>query len=195
MVKEKSSPNWLFGLGYIFVASIILMNYLYQKTEFRVSKPSSGKTTTSSSQEGPDPDSLLNKLEEERRINREMSAMINSLQASIKYGHGHDYSGDGDKKPETLPIELTFEEIMKNGLPDLIQVSLHKMGSPTPTAKRNPFLPFYDTSTQATKARKESSASPVQPTIFRLKTDPKVPLPLQNTWNVPVIFDSEYQNK
>jgi len=195
-MKEKTSPNWLFGLGYLFVASIILLNYISQKTDLRSSNSSNEKQIMSSVEDQAEQDILQKQLKEERRINREMSEMINNLQTAIKYsGTGfHDSSGSGsDSTP--LPSEFTFEEILQHGLPNLTQASLPSKGPPENTSsKRNPFLPFYQAPAEKSPVLKELVPTPVPQNIFKLKADPKIPLPLQNTWNVPVIFEGQTQN-
>jgi hypothetical protein len=184
MAKDRTTGNWLLGLGYLMVAFVILLNYIGQKGEAK------GPTkATSIQREQAETNVLQSQLVEQKRINREMSEMITNMQSAIKSG-GHYTPSTVSGSGSSAIGDQNFEDVLANGLP-LITASSASDPAPQaapahPTAK-NPFLPFYDPATQAKKD--EDPAGSVEPTSS-LRPDPLIPLLLHNTWTPSRLSDS-----
>lgn len=182
MVRGKASSNWVLGIGYLLMASIILFNYIRQKPETR----SHPVKSEEADKDNPDLESLKKQLLEERRVNREMSEMLAKVQSVIRAG--------GSTIPESarasLPaIEMTADEILngifRHGFPRLeILAQTPQEGPPRSADGRNPFLPYYE----RTKYRNPGFFQ--APKTPKKNLDSRIPLFLQNTWNKPVVYES-----
>lgn len=170
----------MIGIGYILVASIILLNYIAQRSEIRQAKvrtllsgsqPENGVQTAA-----PDMEILQKQLDEERRVRREMTEMLNRLQRGN--------SANSTAGAETAPSE----ESARANLPLLREGLLSTETRPIapPPSGRNPFLPFFS------QPSNPVAMDPHQgPTVSfaQLRSNPVVPLPLTGSWLPIKVYD------
>jgi len=171
--REKTSMSWVLSLGYLFVALIILINYISQKSEQKT-LPAVGIKKLTTEYENPEFDKLKAQLSDERRVNREMSEMIQRLQNEIKFHSREIWSDSPASYGANLGREQLIEEMVTKGTFDLNHFLKSSLNSQpiVLSSGRNPFIPYE------TKKRiigPIDGNSPAQ--THRFKTDPKVPIP------------------
>ena len=187
MAKTQPSSNWVIALGYILVASTILLNYIAQRTETRQAKVKtmlSGngiQLDTPTAAHSPDTEYLQKQLDEERRVRQEMTEMLNKLQRA------YVANPNGPLPLESVPVEAN---VNPNKIPLLREGLLSTATRPVapPPSGRNPFLPFFSRPSQPILAD-----SPQGRTVSftRLRPNPVVPLPLTGSW-IPIrIYDDQ----
>ncbi|HNW36827.1 MAG TPA: hypothetical protein PKM25_17945, partial [Candidatus Ozemobacteraceae bacterium] len=140
MAVEKKASQVFLGIGYLFVAAIILINYIGQRPDSRAGGGSAG--TFSPAASSNETEMLKKQLGEERRVNGEMRKMLDEMQ-SFMGRSGVTPQG----LPEGNPIRLSAAEVdrvCQEGLPDVSSIRKTPKTKTSPfTVGKNPFVPFY----------------------------------------------------
>lgn len=179
MAKTQPGSNWVIAIGYILVASTILLNYIAQRSEVRQAKVKSMLTGNGSQADAPTPvpspdtEYLQKQLDEERRVRQEMTEMMNRLQRAYAANPNSPLPEKQAEAPET-PNKLP---VLREGL-----LSTETRPLTPPPSRRNPFLPFFSRPSQplSVDAQEGQAVS-----FARLRSNPVVPLPLTGSW-IPI---------
>ncbi|HEY9071093.1 MAG TPA: hypothetical protein VIV61_12615 [Candidatus Ozemobacteraceae bacterium] len=181
MAVEKQASQVFLGIGYLFVAAIILINYIGQRADPRPAAGAPGFITTSP---GVETDMLRKQLDEERSINREMRKMLDELQAYVGNAAPGAKRYDDGGQPRLTPMEI--ERLGKEGFPRLSEIAQLSRSRTSPfTVGKNPFIPFYGIGkTSQTITRGSTKVS------MMLRADPVLPVILQGAWAPVNVFGS-----
>ena len=170
MKKQKMNMKGIISLGYLFMAIIILVNYIGKKGD---------RVAAHSGLPGSVLDrnvvSLKAELDEERRINREMRQMLSQVQHALKNAPAQKNGASSE------PASYNVEELLHKGLPEL-QVSFLKASASVSPFKpgKNPYVPFYARKSQAEAPMNSMMSTNVSGMVVR--SDPNIPFLLRGKW-------------
>lgn len=178
---EKQRSQLFLGVGYLFVAGIILINYIGQRGDSRGITAVTGEMAMSSY--FSEAEVLRKRLEEERRLNSEMRKMVTEMQT---------YSGTTKTVEkagfEKAPVRMTAADInnlAREGFPPVVDKLRIVTAKSSPfRVGRNPFVPFYGMG----KTSKAVTADTTKVTIS-LRADPVLPVLMQGAWFPVTVYE------
>lgn len=180
MAVEKQKSQLFLGIGYLFVAGIILINYVGQRSEPRGPLLRSDLAMSSSFTEA---EVLRKKLEEERRLNSEMRKMVAEIQT---YAGTTAPRGKGAQQLERMTA-FDIERLVREGFPSVTSSfkSLVAKSSPFKVG-RNPFVPFYGIGKTS-----RAATSDVMKVSMALRAHPILPILMQGAWTPVKIYEED----
>ena len=172
MNKQRMNVKGMISLGYLFMAIIILFNYIGKKPDKVAAHGAAGLGGLT-----PDMQALKLELDEERRVNREMRRMLSQVQQALNKAPNGTAPGAQPSAPS-----FDFDAVLENGLPEIrSDIGRSRRKSSPFVPGKNPYLPFYARAGQA-----EVPAPPVvEPSTVSgidVRCDPKIPYFLQGKW-------------
>lgn len=181
MAGEKQRSQLFLGIGYLFVAGIILINYIGQRSDSRsIVAVTSDMAMSNYFGEA---EVLRKRLEEERRLNTEMRKMVTEMQTYAGSGNASEKAGS-----EKVSIRLTsadIEKLAREGFPLVVDKLRIVTAKSSPfRVGRNPFVPFYGMG----KTSKAVTAETSKVTIS-LRADPLLPVLMQGAWFPVNVYD------
>jgi len=180
MAVEKQPSQVFLGIGYLFVAAIILINYIGQRSDPRTGSVSTG--AFSSAGTSNETDILKKQLEEERRVNGEMRKMLDEMQ-SFMGRSGMNAKGISEGSPIRLSA-AEVERVCQEGLPDVSQIRKTVKTKTSPfIVGKNPFVPFYGYG----KMSKEVPVGNARISMG-IHSDPVLPIIIQGAWTPVEVF-------
>ena len=154
---DKKTSNLIIAGGYCLVAIIILVNYLNETSRNRHLKTSPEKNAVETVEEGQYA-ALHRQLEEEKKVNREMRALLRQIQ---------EKSSKNSKNSQQAVSVLKNAD---NVLPEL-NLNLLKMLTKT---RKNPFIPGKNPFAPSTKHLPTKNVDPGKQVEF-YTCDPDLP--------------------
>lgn len=181
MAVEKQRSQLFLGVGYLFVAGIILINYIGQRSDTRGIAVVANEQAMSSY--FGEAEVLRKKLEEERRLNSEMRKMVTEIQT---------YAGTAEVAGKSIqpkvPARMTpaeIERLVRSGFPSVTDNFKVVTAKSSPfKVGRNPFVPFYG----AGKTSRAVTADTAKVTMV-LRADPVLPVLMQGAWTPVTVYE------
>ncbi len=178
---EKQRSQLFLGVGYLFVAGIILINYIGQRSEPRGIVAVTGEMAMSNY--FGEAEVLRKRLEEERRLNTEMRKMVTEMQT-----YAGTERASGKAGFEKVPVRLTsadIDKLAREGFPLVVDKLRIVTAKSSPfRVGRNPFVPFYGMG----KTSKAVTAETSKVTIS-LRADPVLPVLMQGAWFPVTVYE------
>jgi len=178
---EKQRSQLFLGIGYLFVAGIILINYIGQRGDSRGIVTATSEMAMSSY--FGEAEVLRKRLEEERRLNTEMRKMVTEMQTYAGTSKVSEKVGIG--KGEVRLTAADIDKLAREGFPPVIDKLRIVTAKSSPfRVGRNPFVPFYGMG----KTSKAVTAETSKVTIS-LRADPVLPVLMQGAWSPVTVYE------
>lgn len=160
---DKRTSNLIIAGGYCLVAIIILLNYLSQASRFNTTQ-AKDEMKQQALQTNPELNVLKKQLEEEKKVNSEMRALLRQFQTTGSMTSAEQY--------QARQFKGSFEDLTRE-LPDLDHELLKSAFKPRP----NPFIPGKNPYAPIKKNEENNNrvVSSGFPFARTLKCDPHLP--------------------
>ncbi|GAB4283222.1 MAG: hypothetical protein Kow0029_29220 [Candidatus Rifleibacteriota bacterium] len=159
--SDKRTSNLIIAGGYCLVALIILLNYLGEASRNRTFNADATKRYVSEAEQAKSLDYLRKQLEEEKKVNSEMRAMLREMQkssSSLLTGENKVFA------------KVSMDDLLK--IPELNLDLIEKATRPRP----NPFIPGKNPYAPQSKSEEPGkSVMTSYPFVKSLKCDPNLP--------------------